>query len=203
MLLTSNYAFAQVKIGVNPTIINPGSILELETADKGLLMPRVPIGNTTTWGLAGTQVAGMYVYNTNTGITSTSTSYPVSPTKTGLYYWDGTGWVAQATVAKASSLIYSGFRAAPVTIAQPNGQIQTTIPNYDPYSSYSAGVFTAPFDGWYVIAHNWYVTFNGPGGIDGTFAVYMNLTRAASGDRSCDYCRTRDHSTRIWLFVCC
>lgn len=52
---------AQVKVGDNPTAINKGSIFELESANKGLLFPRVSLTNTTTWGLAASSipVAGM------------------------------------------------------------------------------------------------------------------------------------------------
>ena len=91
-------SFAQVKIGNNPTTINAGSVLELESTNKGLLLPRIALTNTTTWGLLGTSAAGMHVYNTNVGITSGTTAggknYPVLTDKVGEYYWDGTGWVA-------------------------------------------------------------------------------------------------------------
>lgn len=52
---------AQVKIGQNPTEINKGSILELESANKGLLLPRVSLTGTTNWSLASSSVpvAGM------------------------------------------------------------------------------------------------------------------------------------------------
>ncbi|WP_353719491.1 tail fiber domain-containing protein [Dyadobacter sp. 676] len=92
-LITSSAAFAQVKIGDNPTVINAGSALEIESTNKGLLMPRISLTNTTTWGLAGTPAAGMSVYNTNAGITSTNTSYPAAGI--GEYYFDGTGWVSK------------------------------------------------------------------------------------------------------------
>jgi hypothetical protein len=94
MLFSATSVFAQVKIGDNPTTINAGSVLELESTNKGLLMPRIALTNTTTWGLAGTAAAGMHVYNTNTGITSTNSTYPTLNAKVGEYYWDGTGWVA-------------------------------------------------------------------------------------------------------------
>jgi hypothetical protein len=82
---------AQVKFGANPTTINAGSVLELETTNKGLLFPRVSLAATTAWGLAGTAAAGMSVYNTNAGITGNAT-YPALGA--GIYYFDGTGWVA-------------------------------------------------------------------------------------------------------------
>ncbi|MBE9461420.1 hypothetical protein ACFP1I_01470 [Dyadobacter subterraneus] len=96
MLFGSSAVFAQVKIGDNPTTINAGSALEIESANKGLLMPRTSLTNTTTWGLAGTAVAGMHIYNTNMSIASTNTAYPTLAAKIGEYYWDGNGWVALA-----------------------------------------------------------------------------------------------------------
>jgi hypothetical protein len=103
LLFTSSALFAQVKIGDNPTTINAGSALEIESTNKGLLMPRISLTNTTTWGLAGTAAAGMHVYNTNMAITSTNTIYPTLAAKIGEYYWDGTGWVALSPVGSQSS----------------------------------------------------------------------------------------------------
>jgi hypothetical protein len=84
--------FAQIKIGNNPTTINAGSVLEVESTNKGLLFPRVSLSSTTTWGLAGTAAAGMSVYNTNAAIAGTA---PYPTTGAGLYYFDGTGWVSK------------------------------------------------------------------------------------------------------------
>ncbi|RZK66518.1 MAG: hypothetical protein EOO95_05605, partial [Pedobacter sp.] len=90
---------AQVKIGENPTTINKASLLELEGTNKGLLFPRVNLTNTTTWSLSSgsVPVAGMMVYNIKTiasGFSGT-TSYPaIAGDGTGIYYWDGNGWVA-------------------------------------------------------------------------------------------------------------
>jgi hypothetical protein len=110
-LLLAYSAKAQVKIGANPNTINGGSLLELESAaspnQKGLLHSRVSLSSTTVWGLAGTQVAGMMVYNTNTSITEGSTSYPIIKGGKGVYYWDGTGWVA-IKFESSSSFSYGG-----------------------------------------------------------------------------------------------
>lgn len=88
-------AAAQAKFGDNKTNINPGSLLELESTTKGTLLTRVALSNTTTWGLAGNvPAAGMVVYNSDAAITSTNAAYPILPGGVGMYYWDGTGWVA-------------------------------------------------------------------------------------------------------------
>lgn len=124
LMLSATLSFAQVKIGDNPTTINPGSVLELESTNKGLLMPRISLTNTTTWGLLGTAAAGMHVYNTNAGITSTNASYPTLSAKVGEYYWDGTGWVAlgQAVVSP-----YLRLRGAVITPTNGSSLIVTNL----------------------------------------------------------------------------
>lgn len=94
----SNAAYSQSKIkdgsvSGSPLLPHAGAVLDLESNNKGLLLPRLSITNTTTWGLSGTAIAGMTVYNANAGITSSNTSYPIIPGGIGQYYFDGTGWV--------------------------------------------------------------------------------------------------------------
>ncbi len=85
---------AQVKIGENPTTINENSLLEMETKDKGMLLPRVELEETTKFEPLKAHIAGMTVYNT-------ATSGDVTP---GYYYNDGTKWVrlADANAADAT-----------------------------------------------------------------------------------------------------
>lgn len=98
-LLSILQVFSQVKFGDNKTTINTGSLLELESTSKGLLLPRVSLTTTTTWsplaGTGGSTAAAMvvYVYNTNASITSSNTNYPVINGGKGVYYWDGSGWI--------------------------------------------------------------------------------------------------------------
>jgi hypothetical protein len=122
-ILLTNQGNAQQKIGDNPTTINAGSVLELESTNKGLLMPRVTLTTTTTWGLAGTATAGMTVYNTAAGITSTNTSYPANGI--GEYFWDGTGWVSKKAGAQA---INNGLLDQISVSAQDGSTVQFIIP---------------------------------------------------------------------------
>lgn len=80
-------AFAQVKVGDNPTTINPNAVLEMESTNKGMLLPRVALTSTTAAAPLTGFVAGMSVYNT-------ATAGDVTP---GYYYCDGTQWVRLAT----------------------------------------------------------------------------------------------------------
>lgn len=83
VLIAGFSASAQIKIGANPTTLNLGSLLELESSNKGLKFPEIALTSTAVWGLSGTQVMGMTVYNTNT-------TGDVTP---GLYTNNGTIWV--------------------------------------------------------------------------------------------------------------
>ncbi len=76
---------AQVKIGDNSTTINSASILELETTDKGFVLPRVSLTDISLSSpLVSGLLTGTVVYNTNSSTTGGS--------GTGVYYWDGSKW---------------------------------------------------------------------------------------------------------------
>lgn len=61
LLLAGSTAFAQLKIGSNPSQINKSSILELESQRQGLLLPRIPGGNLNLAPL-NTAPDGMIIY---------------------------------------------------------------------------------------------------------------------------------------------
>jgi len=77
---------AQVKIGSSPMSMNPNSVLEIESTNKGLLIPRVALTSTTSFAPLLAHVEGMNVYNT-------ATANDVTP---GNYYNDGTNWIKVA-----------------------------------------------------------------------------------------------------------
>lgn len=74
---------AQIKIGNNPTVINSSAILEIESANKGFLLPRLQLTNTSLSAPLLQHVAGMIVYNTST----------VNGLVPGCYYNDGVKWI--------------------------------------------------------------------------------------------------------------
>src|SRR5690349_10605521 len=72
---------AQVKIGDNPSSINPNSMLEIESTNKGFLPPRVALNNASSKSpLSGTVPAGMLVFSSGGTLAD------------GYYYWDGSNW---------------------------------------------------------------------------------------------------------------
>lgn len=92
-LLASIGSFAQVKIGNNPTTLTPSAILEMETTNRGMLLPRLSLSATDNAAMGGSTnnaVQGMTVYNINASIGGTLL-YPANGI--GIYTFDGTGWV--------------------------------------------------------------------------------------------------------------
>ena len=88
-LLLSFSMFSQVGIGT--TTPAEGSILDVTSTDKGVLVPSVDITNLTTIApITGGATVGLLVWNTN------------STTGVGFHYWDGNDWIALgATVPRA------------------------------------------------------------------------------------------------------
>jgi len=90
LILTGASATAQVthqKVGDNPMTINPNALLELESTNKGLLLPRVTLSATDNFAPLTAHVEGITVYNTATAGTAPNNVTP------GYYYNDGAKWV--------------------------------------------------------------------------------------------------------------
>ncbi|RZK93284.1 MAG: collagen-like protein [Pedobacter sp.] len=125
-------AFAQQKVKdgsvTGNNLPNKDAILELESANKGLLHVRVALKATTNSFPLGAHVAGMMVYNT-------ATDTDVTP---GIYYNDGSKWVksSQGTVgpkgdtgaAGPMGLTGATGAAGPQGVAGPKGDIGLTGP---------------------------------------------------------------------------
>ncbi len=85
-----------MKIGDNPTILNSNSLLELESANKGFVFPRVSLTDVALPApLAAGLLIGTVVYNINAA--------PTGGSGIGLYSWDGTKWIA-VTPSSASAV---------------------------------------------------------------------------------------------------
>ncbi|WP_254562284.1 hypothetical protein [Dyadobacter diqingensis] len=198
---SASISSAQVKIGANPSTINAGSALEVEASDKGILLPRVSLTSTTTWGLAGTAVAGMQVYNTNTSIAKGSETYPATISGTGIYYWDGSGWASTKQEAFPTGNTQS-MRVPLIGYTSSNGLSQTTTqlglqtPTFNTItgSSISGSVITLP-SGIYRIGVTISGKFNGATASNATTSylyvngiAYQNLAGyTSSGTNGCTY----------------
>src|SRR5690606_15710461 len=84
--------FAQVGIGTtNP---DAGSMLDISSSDKGVLLPRVDIGNLGSIAPLTGSTEGLLVYNTNPS------------TGPGFFYWNGTIWVAVGDGGSDAELVF-------------------------------------------------------------------------------------------------
>jgi len=96
-------SIAQAQVGIGTTSPAGGSLLDISSADKGILIPRVDITDLSTAApVTGdlTNSESLLVYNTNT------------TTGKGFYYWDGTQWVA---VGGSAENIYTSDGSLPET----------------------------------------------------------------------------------------
>lgn len=58
--------FSQIKIGDNPSSINRNSVLEMESRNKGLRLPRISLVETINSFPLTEFVEGMFIYNVAT-----------------------------------------------------------------------------------------------------------------------------------------
>ncbi len=78
LLLTT----ATAQVGINTTTPSAGSLLDVSSTDKGMLVPRVDIADLNTIApITGGSTESLLVYNTNT------------TTGKGFYYWNGSIWI--------------------------------------------------------------------------------------------------------------
>lgn len=96
MLGASAISFGQVKIGPNPTTIDPNAMLQVDAEAPGnragILLPRVALAATNIAAPCASHVAGMFVYNTVNAGSGVTAVYP------GQYYNDGTQWVRVTSI---------------------------------------------------------------------------------------------------------
>ncbi|MCI1267561.1 MAG: hypothetical protein LKG19_13390 [Saprospiraceae bacterium] len=83
---------SQIKIGDNPSSINRNSVLEMESRNKGLRLPRISLIETINSLPLTEFVEGMFIYNV-------ATHNDVSP---GIYYCDGSKWIKVTASGNAS-----------------------------------------------------------------------------------------------------
>jgi trimeric autotransporter adhesin len=100
ILNIKNFVVAQVGIGTSTP--NANAALDVQSANKGLLIPRVDLvalttNSLSTFGVSATPTISLLVYNT------TASTLPSTIFQTGYYYWDGANWIKLNTGATSSA----------------------------------------------------------------------------------------------------
>jgi hypothetical protein len=82
--------FNAQNVGINNSGAVPAAsaMLDIVSADKGLLVPRLALATTTDVVTVPSPATSLIVYNTTAASTGTNAVFP------GFYYWDGAKWVA-------------------------------------------------------------------------------------------------------------
>lgn len=82
-VLLSFVGNAQVKVSTSASAANPNAMLEIESTNKGLLLPRLALVSTTLSSPLTSFVKGMVVFDTVT----------INDITPGMYYSDGIKWI--------------------------------------------------------------------------------------------------------------
>jgi hypothetical protein len=99
-IVTAQTKIKDGSVPSSPALPDSNAILELESTQRGFLLPRVPLQATHLPAPLTAHIAGMTVYNT-----ATSGTLPLNVTP-GWYYNDGTRWVRLATSNDGQTLSY-------------------------------------------------------------------------------------------------
>ena len=83
IILGTSKLNAQLKVGNNPKTLNPNSLFEMESTNKGMLMPRLALVHPDSFTPMTAHIKGMIVFNTDSTIN-------VTP---GMYYNTGLKWI--------------------------------------------------------------------------------------------------------------
>ena len=130
-LIISLSGFAQ-NVGINTTgnAPNPNAGLDVDFSNKGLLIPRVSLTNTSSFAPLSAHVAGMIVYNTATA----------GDVKPGFYYSDGSKWITGLPSGNAvGDMLYWSGTAWNLLPAGTTGQYLTLNASNIPFWATSSG----------------------------------------------------------------
>ena len=121
LMISSLTAFPQVGLNTSGAPPNADAGLDIDIANKGLLIPRVALTGTANAAPMSAHVAGMMVYNT-------ATIADVTP---GFYFDDGTKWVASIPSGNTAGdmLYWNGSAWVVVPAGQPGQILQLVGPN--------------------------------------------------------------------------
>ena len=153
-------------VGINSTGANPdpSSILDVTSADKGLLIPSVDIANLTTIApIAGGAATSLMVYNTNVG------------TGLGYFYWDGNDWIKLLSGGNAYNGLYFNGAAQRIRLGGPLVEVTTIThgTNAMTFNLNSTGDFNVQDNG----LTRFSVQDNGPTTVGGiNYAGQVNVT---------------------------
>lgn len=144
-------AYAQNNVGIGTNSPDASAVLDVTATDKGLLIPRVALVQTTNPSPVTSPATSLLVYNTAT----------VNDVVPSFYYWDGAQWVqvgagGGATCVTLDEAYDCGGAGVGRTILATDGAVEINKTtdfasnNYALYSTISSGTSSNPSAGVYV-----------------------------------------------------
>lgn len=135
MLFFLGLSTSQAQVGINTSNPADGALLDINSSNKGFLLPRVSLTNTSdVTTITPSASVGLLVYNT---VTSGVLPFQVTP---GIYYWNGSQWLRFYNRGYGINF----YQSSAVT-ANPLSTIYTPITGLD------TGVITVPYSGTYQV----------------------------------------------------
>jgi hypothetical protein len=126
---------ASAQVGINTSSPSSGALLDITSADKGNLIPRVALtGTDDVTTITPNATTGLLVYNTDT---AGALPEQVTP---GFYYWNSSQWIR---------LYNRGYGIKFDQGSQTNANILSTV--YTPISGLDTGFINIPYSGTYQI----------------------------------------------------
>ena len=117
-------------IGIGTTNPDPSAVLDIASADKGLLIPRLSLSSQTNPSPVSSPAVGLLIFNDGKG--------GVQPA--GFYWWDGAKWsLLLDSVATAGPIVGYGTSSSPITLQAGNNAGEVLI--WDG-SQWTTGVLT-------------------------------------------------------------
>jgi hypothetical protein len=145
LILPGPYTFSQVSVSSSVSTPDPSAMLEVKSADKGFLPPRVALSETNSAAPVISPAAGLLIYNTaNAG----SSPNNVTP---GYYYWNGISWISVAYfkgVTPGEMFYWNGAQWLVIPAGSPGQLLQMSLTNIPTWSGaeYSTLTTTAASD---------------------------------------------------------
>ena len=162
LLLVVSVVSAQTKIGNNPNNINVNAVLEIESTNKGILLPRLSLISTSSFSPLTAHINGMMVYN----LASTNDVNP------GIYFNDGTQWVKINT-----TISFLSGTVNPASATGANGDFYINTATNTIFGPKAAGAW--PATGTSIVGAAGTNGTNGTNGIDGKTVLNGTIPPAA------------------------